>query len=107
MEAPLAPWADQTSMLGKVFLDHPHALGETYWQHQRRAMHFGTSMIRAGVACILHALVPAVFVRTGSSTISRLHDEMQATGRFAGSAQDRAHRWGGDALGGYSSALRS
>jgi len=107
MEAPLAPLADQTGVLGKMFLDHPHALGETYWQHQRRALHFGSSMVSAGVACILHALVPALFVRTASRTVLRLHDEMQATSRFAGSAQDRSQRWGGTALGGYTSALRS
>ena len=84
MEAPLAPSAAQTRMLAKVFLDHPHALGETYWQHQRRAVHFGTSMIAAGVACLLHALIPAVFVRTASSMVSRLHAEMHATRRLGG-----------------------
>jgi hypothetical protein len=42
-------------VLVKVFLDHPRSLDDTYWQHQRRAVHFGGSMIGAGVACIIHA----------------------------------------------------
>jgi len=52
METRLAPFAVPSSTLGKVFLHHP-ALGETDWQHQRRALHFGASMITAGVACVL------------------------------------------------------
>jgi len=107
METPRVPSADQTSILEQVFLDHPRSLGETYWQHQRRAAHFGASMITAGVACILHALIPALFVRTASSTVSRLHDEMQATGRLGGTPRDRSHRWDGDTVGGHTSALHS
>ena len=107
METPLAPLAGQTSMLGKVFLDHPHALGETYWQHQRRAGVFGASLIAAGVACLLHSLIPALFVRTASSTVSRLHDEMQAAGRLARIPQDRLNPWHREALGGRTSALHS
>ena len=77
-------------MLDKVFLDHPHSLGETYWQHQRRALHFGISMITAGVACLVHALVPAVFVRTASSRVRSLYDEMNATRRLGGAADARS-----------------
>jgi hypothetical protein len=77
-------------MLDKVFLDHPHSLGETYWQHQRRAMHFGISMITAGAACLVHALVPAVFVRTASSRVLSLYDEMSASRRLSGAADGRS-----------------
>lgn len=97
METRLAPFAVPSSTLGKVFLHHP-ALGETYWQHQRRALHFGASMITAGVACILHALIPAAFVRTASRTISRVHDEMQAAGRLSGIRQDRSNPWNPEAF---------
>jgi hypothetical protein len=71
-----------TDVLDKVFFDHPRSLGETYWQHQRRALRFGTSMITAGVACLVHALIPAVFVRTASTMVLRLHDEMHAAKRL-------------------------
>ena len=72
-------WSNAPSVLVKVFLDHPHSLNETYCQHQRRALHFGSSMIGAGVACIIHALVPALFVRTASMTVRSLHDEMHTS----------------------------
>jgi hypothetical protein len=100
MEAQLAPLAAHTSMVGKVFLDHPHALGETYWQHQRHALQFGTSMVFAGVACILHALIPAVFVRTASTTVVRLHERMRAARRLGELPQDRFNSFERKALPG-------
>jgi len=70
-------------VLHQVFLSHPHSLGESYWEHQRHAAEFGTSMIAAGVACLIHALVPALFGRTASTTIRRLHHRLVATGRIS------------------------
>jgi len=93
-------------MLDKVFLDHPHSLGETYWQHQRRAWHFGISMITAGAACLVHALVPAVFVRTASSRVLSLYDEMNATRRLGGMPQGRPSPARREAVPGYPSALQ-
>jgi hypothetical protein len=78
-----------TVLLGKLLLDHPRSLGETYWQHQRRALRFGISMIGAGAACLVHALLPAVFERTASSTVQRLYDEMRAARRLGGVVHDR------------------
>jgi len=94
-------------MLDKVFLDHPHSFGETYWQHQRRALHFGISMITAGAACLVHALVPAVFVRTASSRVLSLYHEMNATGRLGGGIERGRPSVGGrERLPGYTSALQ-
>jgi hypothetical protein len=106
--------AGSDGILDRVFLDHPRSLGETYWQHQRRAWHFGISMVGAGMACLVHALVPAVFDRTASRAVQRLHDEMSATRRLDGIAPARA-RVIHDAVGrtrpgipgGHSSAARS
>lgn len=60
-------------MLNQLFLDHPRSVGETYLVHQRKAFGFGLSMILGGLACLVHGLIPALFLRTGSSTISRLY----------------------------------
>ena len=100
MGAPLAPLTGETSMVGKIFLDHPHALGETYWQHQRRALQFGTSMVCAGLACLLHALIPAIFVRTASSAVVRLHEQMHATRRLSEAPQGRFNSFEREALPG-------
>jgi hypothetical protein len=64
-------------MFKRLFLEHPHSLGETYFQHQKQAIAFGCSMIRAGCACLVHALVLALCVHTGSRAVALLHDYME------------------------------
>jgi hypothetical protein len=59
-----------------LFTDHPASVGETYVQHLGSAGFFGSRMILAGMACLLHGLLPFLFVRTGSRTIALLHDRM-------------------------------
>ncbi|MGV3480024.1 MAG: DUF6356 family protein [Sphingobium sp.] len=60
----------------RLLTDHPASVGETYLEHMGQATSFGTTMILAGIACLIHGLIPAWFVSTGSKTISRLHDRM-------------------------------
>jgi hypothetical protein len=60
----------------QLFTQHPHSVGESYFEHQEQAFAFGTAMLRAGIACLLHGLVPALFTTTGSRTVSRLHERM-------------------------------
>ena len=76
------PNAPGHTLWDSVFNDHPRSLGESYWAHQRHAFEFGTSMIWGGVACVIHALIPALFVRTASSTILQLHERLIATRRI-------------------------
>ncbi|MDH4022757.1 MAG: DUF6356 family protein [Gammaproteobacteria bacterium] len=59
-----------------LFTEHPASVGETYGQHLVSAAGFSVRMIGAGIACLIHALLPFLFVRTGSNTIARLHDRM-------------------------------
>ena len=63
------------------FTDHPAAAGETYLTHLRAAAGFGFQMVFAGLACLVHALLPFLFVRTGSDCICRLHERMHARRR--------------------------
>jgi len=60
----------------RLLTDHPASVGETYLEHMGQATSFGTTMILAGIACLIHGLIPGWFVSTGSKTISRLHDRM-------------------------------
>ncbi|MDY6945572.1 MAG: DUF6356 family protein [Pseudomonadota bacterium] len=60
------------------FTEHPTAVGETYLAHLRAAAGFGLQMVAAGLACLVHALLPFLFVRTGSDCIGRLHERMHA-----------------------------
>jgi hypothetical protein len=63
------------------FTQHPAAAGETYFAHLRTAAGFGFQMVFAGLACLVHALLPFLFVRTGSDCICRLHERMVARRR--------------------------
>ena len=65
----------------RFFTDHPQSVGETYGEHLLTASGFGLRMIVAGLACMIHALLPFLFVKTGSVQISSLHDQMVANRR--------------------------
>lgn len=66
-------------MSGNPFTDHPHEIGETYGEHFRTAAGFGLQMTLGGLACLVHAVIPWLFVTTGSETMRRLHRRL--TGR--------------------------
>ena len=63
-------------MLQRLFLEHPRTMGETYGEHLGRAESFGLAMVIAGLACMVHGLVPGLFRETGSNAIRRLHQRM-------------------------------
>jgi hypothetical protein len=65
-----------TVMLERWFLSHPRSVNESYLEHQACAMRFSLSLVGAGLACFVHALVPGLFERTASQAIERLHGEM-------------------------------
>ena len=62
----------------KLFTEHPASVGETYGEHLVHASYFGGRMILAGLACMLHALLPFLCVRTGSQAIEELNAKMLA-----------------------------
>jgi hypothetical protein len=60
----------------RAFTEHPASVGETYSEHLMHAGGFGLRMIGAGAACLVHALLPFLFVRTGSAAVAELNDRM-------------------------------
>ena len=60
----------------KAFTEHPASVGESYAEHCAHATGFGLAMVGGGLACLVHALLPFLFVRTGSGIIDRLHERM-------------------------------
>ena len=58
------------------FTQHPHEVGETYGEHFAVASGFGFAMIKGGLACLVHAVLPFLCTTTGSATIRQLHDRM-------------------------------
>ena len=63
-------------MLRRLFFDHPASVGETYLQHLLHASYFAIRMLLAGVACLIHAVVPCLFQSTGRRAITELHSKM-------------------------------
>lgn len=51
---------------------HLDAANESYFQHMRFAATVGAMAVAAGLACLIHALIPALCTRTCSLTIGRL-----------------------------------
>jgi hypothetical protein len=76
-------------MLSRLFIDHPRAIGESYGAHFLAAGRFGVSMIGSGMGCLVHAVIPGIFVTRGSDTIDRLHREMVLNRRDRGSRDMR------------------
>jgi hypothetical protein len=60
----------------RAFTEHPASVGESYTEHLFRAVYFGTRMVFAGIACVVHGMLPFLFVRTGSRAIAELNDRM-------------------------------
>ena len=67
-----------TSLIHRWFAEHPRGVGESYAEHFRAAARFGLALVAGGIACLVHALVPALFERTGSRTVKQLYSEMTA-----------------------------
>ena len=79
---PLVPSVTKGFTMRKWFTEHPASVGETYFAHMWTAFSFAARLFLAGVACLIHGLLPFCFTNTGSSTVKRLHQEMiEARGR--------------------------
>ena len=64
--------------MNRLFTEHPQSVGESYPEHMGVAFGFGARMVLAGLACMVHGVLPFLFVKTGSRTITVLHDRMVA-----------------------------
>lgn len=61
-----------------LFTEHPASVGETYGEHFLSAAGFAGKMFVGSLACFLHAVLPFLFVKTGSGIVTELHDRMVA-----------------------------
>jgi hypothetical protein len=62
--------------LRSCFTEHPASVGENYLEHLASASGFALRMIGAGLACLIHGLLPFLFVKSGSTAVTQLHDRM-------------------------------
>jgi len=62
--------------MANPFTHHPKEVGESYGHHFVNASAFGLRMLAGGVAALIHAVFPFLFVNAGSRTMDKLHKRM-------------------------------
>ena len=67
---------DRTGALHRLFVEHPRSLGMSWSEHGVGAVVIGATLVGAGAACLVHALVPGWFTQTAGKTVERMHDHM-------------------------------
>lgn len=65
-------------IIQRLFLSHPHKVGESYFEHMLFALRFSGRLFRASAAAFLHAFVPALCETTASRAIMDMHGEIAA-----------------------------
>ena len=78
----------QSGLVQRLFVEHPSSLGMSWVEHGIGAVKIGSELVGAGMACIVHAVVPGWFTQTAGRTVERMHDHMVK--RKAGSANPEA-----------------
>ena len=68
----------RNSLLDRWFLAHPASVEETYFQHMRFAFGFAFWLIAAGLAALVHAVIPALCETTASRILRKLVARMDA-----------------------------
>jgi len=64
-----------------IFTEHPHRNGETYFKHMKKALSFAGIFLFLTFTSVTHALLPFLFITTGSDTIKRLYINMRERNR--------------------------
>jgi len=58
------------------FTEHPASVGESYATHFCHAAGFSFSMLKGGIACMVHAVFPFLCTKTGSGIVAQLNTRM-------------------------------
>ncbi|SFR97704.1 DUF6356 family protein [Yoonia litorea] len=66
------------SVFASLFTDHPATVDETYFQHMRFALTFAFWLTVAGLAALVHAIIPAACETTVSRILRRMVAKMDA-----------------------------
>ena len=66
----------KSGVVGRLFVEHPRSLGMSWSEHGIGAIAIGATLVGAGAACLIHALVPGWFTQTAGRTVERMHDHM-------------------------------
>ena len=64
-------------MLGRLFVDHPRALGLSWIEHGAGALKIGLKLIAAGFAALVHAAIPGLFTETAGRIVTDTYNHIQ------------------------------
>jgi hypothetical protein len=65
--------------LDRLFLEHPRSLGMSWAGHGSGAFKVGFQLIGAGLAAIIHGVIPGIFGDTASGTVTRVYEHIHKT----------------------------
>ena len=68
-----------TGVIDRLFLAHPRSLGMTWAGHGSGAFKVGFQLIGAGLAAVIHGVIPGIFGETASGTVTRVYEHIQRT----------------------------
>jgi len=60
----------------KTFIQHPHSVDETYFEHLVFALKSSGTLFLAAIAALIHAFIPCACEKTASQKINELHTRM-------------------------------
>jgi len=64
------------TILQRLFLCHPQTVDESYGEHFLFALGFAARLFGAGLAALVHAIIPCLFETTASRMIREMHDRI-------------------------------
>ncbi len=59
-----------------TFIEHPKSVDETYFEHLRFASGFAFGLFVAGMAAVIHAIIPCLCEKTASNKITELYGKI-------------------------------
>lgn len=68
----------QRNIAHRLFVEHPRSLGMSWAAHAAGAVKIGAELIGAGLAAMVHAIVPGWFTQTAGRTVTRIYDHIQS-----------------------------
>lgn len=64
--------------LDRLFFAHPRSVGESYLQHNAFALRIAGRLLVAGMAALVHAIVPCLCETTASRIVLAMHADIAA-----------------------------
>lgn len=78
-----------TSILRRLFIDHPREVDETYGEHMGASWGFGFRLLRLAGAAFLHGVIPGLCRTTVSDNIKSMAHDMGCRAQQAKEGQMR------------------